>query len=82
MSVLNLGLQGVALTRQEMPKDNEKVFKRCSGMSAAMLAANDHYKATVVVDVAAADENVDIDLGVAASNESGAIDVMVAAVCR
>ena len=34
MSVLNLGLQGVALAREEMiEEDYEKQMKRCNGMS-------------------------------------------------
>jgi hypothetical protein len=35
MSVLNLGLQGVALAREEMIEETyEKLFKKCNGMSA------------------------------------------------
>ena len=33
MSVLNLGLQGVALAKQEMAEVYEKDFKKCNGMS-------------------------------------------------
>ena len=30
MSILKLGLQGVALARQEMPEEYEKIFKKCN----------------------------------------------------
>ena len=33
MSVLNLGLQGVALAREEMDEQYEKEFKKCNGMN-------------------------------------------------
>jgi hypothetical protein len=41
MSVLNLGLQGVALSRREMNEDNEKIFKKCKGVKAVRQAACD-----------------------------------------
>ncbi len=40
MSVLNLGLQGIALARCEMKNDeHEKVFKECNGMSSTRKSA-------------------------------------------
>jgi hypothetical protein len=43
MSVLNLGLQGVALARDELVGGTfEKEFKKCNGMSAVRLAAKQH----------------------------------------
>ena len=40
MSVLNLGLQGVALARCEMKKDYENIFKKCKGMKAVRNVAD------------------------------------------
>ena len=40
MSVLNLGLQGVALARDTMPDEYEKDFKKCHGMTDVRNAAN------------------------------------------
>jgi hypothetical protein len=45
MSVLNLGLQGVALARCEMEKDYEDIFKKCNGMKAVRNAADEYEKA-------------------------------------
>jgi hypothetical protein len=43
MSVLNLGLQGVALAREEMIEEvYEKQMKRCNGMSAVRKVAETH----------------------------------------
>ncbi len=43
MSVLNLGLQGVALAREELIEENyEKEMKRCNGMSAVRKVAETH----------------------------------------
>ena len=39
MSALNIGLQGVALARQEMAEEYETEFKKCNGMSAVRNAA-------------------------------------------
>jgi hypothetical protein len=39
MSVLNLGLQGVALARDTMPDEYEKDFKKCHGMTDVMNVA-------------------------------------------
>jgi hypothetical protein len=42
MSVLNLGLQGVALARcVEMEKDCEDIFKKCKGMKASRNVADE-----------------------------------------
>ena len=50
MSVLNLGLQGVALARKEMgDEEYEKEFKSCNGMSAVRKVAEKHEE---VVEVA------------------------------
>jgi hypothetical protein len=50
MSVLNLGLQGVALARKEMDDEEyEKEFKSCNGMSAVRKVAEKHEE---VVEVA------------------------------
>jgi hypothetical protein len=42
MSVLNLGLQGVALARQEMAEEYENEFKKCNGMSAIRNTAQEY----------------------------------------
>ncbi len=43
MSVLNLGLQGVAIAREEMiEEDYEKQVKRCYGMSVVRKVAETH----------------------------------------
>ena len=42
MSVLNLGLQGVALARDTMPDEYEKDFKKCLGMTDVRNAAKAH----------------------------------------
>ena len=50
MSVLNLGLQGVALARDEMIEDTyEKLFKKCNGMSAVRKVA-EAYEQVVNID--------------------------------
>jgi hypothetical protein len=51
MSVLNLGLQGVALARDELVGGTfEKEFKKCNGMSAVRLVAKQH-ETNIVEDV-------------------------------
>jgi hypothetical protein len=42
MSVLNLGLQGVALARQDMAEVYEKDFKKCNSMSSVRKVAEAH----------------------------------------
>jgi hypothetical protein len=42
MSILNLGMQGVALARQEMEEVYEKDFKKCNGMSLVRKVAEAH----------------------------------------
>jgi hypothetical protein len=43
MSVLNLGLQGVALAREQMIEEGyEKQMKRCNGMSVVRKVAETH----------------------------------------
>ncbi len=50
MSVLNLGLQGVAtLARQGMTDEYEKEFKKCNRMSAVRKVAEDFERAPTVV---------------------------------
>ena len=44
MSVLNLGLQGVALAREEMDEEYETEFKKCSGMNVVRLVAKEYVK--------------------------------------
>jgi hypothetical protein len=48
MSVLNLGLQGVALAREEMVEEYETEFKKCNGMNAVRNLAQDYEKAPPV----------------------------------
>ena len=47
MSVLNLGLQGVALAREEMSDEMEKIFKKCNGMGEVRSAAKAHEREVV-----------------------------------
>ncbi len=45
MSVINLGLQGVALARDELVGGQfEKEFKKCNGLGAVRLVAKGHEK--------------------------------------
>ena len=44
MSVLNIGLQGVALAREEMVKDYDTVFKKCNRMNVVMNVAQEYVK--------------------------------------
>ena len=53
MSVLNLGLQGVALARKEMDDEEyEKEFKSCNGMSAVRKVAEKHEEVVEVAPLA------------------------------
>jgi len=47
MSVLNLGLQGVALAREEMSDEMEKIFKECNGMGEVGSATKAHEREVV-----------------------------------
>ena len=49
ISILSLGLQGVALARHEMPEKYEKIFKKCNGLSAMRQGVKAHRKASGVV---------------------------------
>jgi len=49
MSVLNLGLQGVALAREEMADEYKKEFKKCNGMNAVRNVAKDYVKTAPTV---------------------------------
>jgi hypothetical protein len=55
MSVVNLGLQGDALSRRGMDEDYKKIFKKCKGMKAVRQAACDfeqpHPPTTIVEEV-------------------------------
>ena len=53
MSVLNLGIQGVALARKEMDEeDYEKEFKTCNGMSAVRKVGENHEELVEVAPLA------------------------------
>ena len=63
MSVLNLGLQGVALTREVSSDDEmEKDIKKCSGMSGIRKAA-EAYGRDVVCSPVVSEENAEEQLG-------------------
>jgi hypothetical protein len=74
MSVLNLGLQGVALSREVMADEShEREFKKCNGMSAVRKVANEYIRAPTVGDVA--DEGA---TGNAAANQKGGDGPLIA----
>ena len=51
--MLNLGLQGVALAREEMIEDDyEKQMKRCNGMSAVRKVAETHEQVVGIAPIA------------------------------
>ena len=49
MSVLNLGLQGVALSREVMAEEYEQEFKKCNVMSAVRNVAKEFQKDPTVI---------------------------------
>jgi hypothetical protein len=55
MSVLNLGLQGVALVRDEMTEVYEKEFKKCNSMSSVRKVAEE-YEVTLVERIEVTEE--------------------------
>ena len=64
MSVLNLRLQGVVLAREEMDKEYEKEFKKCSGINAVRNVAKDfvHVATTVNTEQVDATEQVGMSI--------------------
>jgi hypothetical protein len=51
MSILNLGLQGVALAREEMVKEYETEFKKCNGMNVVWNLAQEYMRMTPTVAI-------------------------------
>ena len=62
VSVLNLGLQGVALAREEMSDEMEKIFKKYNGMGEVGSVAKAHER-EVVGPPLVVDENARTELG-------------------
>jgi hypothetical protein len=64
MSVLNLGLQGVALAREEMVDEYENEFKKCNGMNAVRNVAKDYVKTapTVATEPEVATQQVGVSI--------------------
>ena len=77
MSVLNLGLQGVALAREVMDEEYEHEFKKCNGMSAVRKVAEGYERAlaAVRVDEPLLAEGRDVELDDAAGSEVPTIEV-------
>ncbi len=77
MSVLNLGLQGVALARDVMDEEYEQEFKKCNGISAVRKVAKGYEKTPTVArdDEALLTEERDIETDDVAGSEIPTIEV-------
>ena len=61
MSVLNLGLQGVALARDVMDEEYEQEFKKCNGMSAVRNFAKEFQKEPTVIGQSEQVPTIEVD---------------------